>query len=206
MRSLLISIFIFVLILVTGCGNTKVTSLRDNLYFMDGNRIQNILVIGLFDNIEDMKFFENKMVEQLEKIGVNALPNYYFFPPMREFSDEEKEKIYSKYNIDSYMLFTPFTIETRKVEVPTVKETTRTKQSKRDTSVYTTKVKIYDGKYKTIPTKYVAHVDIFSVKTGKVIWQADTYTPLSGLATMDYVLKSNAICISKQIRDENIIK
>jgi hypothetical protein len=117
-----------IIILIGGCVQTKVTSLKDPTY--NGKTFSRILVVADFENNESIIAFETAMVRELEKKGITAFANHKVLPNIRTYTDEERKEIYDKYNYECIIIIVPKGYNTATVNMPTWSSTYSSKRIK----------------------------------------------------------------------------
>lgn len=207
MKNLFIKLIYFciaILFLGTGCIPTNVISLKDPSY--NNRTFKRILVIANFQKIEDMKEIEKQLAYELNWKGIFAVENYRLLPPIREYTNEEKNNIYNKYNFDSYILISPQGIQTTTVYVPDV-EKKNYKVTKDSNSVRreTTKT-IYQGGEFVIPTQYNTQIKFVDMTNGNVVWQSDTETKINKGTRISEISSSIGRNVTIQLQADGVIK
>lgn len=195
---------IAIIIFVTGCVSTNVISLKDPSY--NNRTFKRILVIANFQKIVDMKEIEKQLVYELNWKGIFAVENFRLLPPIREYTNEEKNNIYNKYNFDSYILISPQGIETTTVYVPDVekKQYTVTKDSNsvRRESTRT----VYQGGEFVVPTQYNTQIKFVDMSNGNVVWQSDTETKINKGTKISEISSSIGRNVANQLQEDGVIK
>ncbi|OGU12056.1 MAG: hypothetical protein A2X61_02830 [Ignavibacteria bacterium GWB2_35_12] len=207
MKNLFLKLIYFViaiLLFVSGCLPTNVTSLKDPSY----NNIifRRILVIADFQKIEEMKEFESEMANEFKENGTFAVENHRVLPPIREYTYDEKVAVYKKYNLDGYILISPQGFQTATVYVPDVekKKTTTTKDS--NTISRETTTAVYPGGEMRVPTQFDAQIKFVDLMNGKVVWQSETETKLNKDSRMSEIFSSVCSNVVKQLKVDGVIK
>ncbi len=85
-RSLLL---IVALLLVSACSSTKLVQSWHEPSFT-GPAVKNVMIMGLFRDPLDRRFFEDEFVDKFSAAGVQAIPSYTLIPNPEDY-DEEKE-------------------------------------------------------------------------------------------------------------------
>jgi hypothetical protein len=205
------SLLFLAILLLSGCSTTKVLHVWHEKDLPD-TKLSNVLVIGVIKKPVYRRIFEDSMVTQLEKLGVNASASYDLFPNADYL---EKSIIVSKVdqlNIDAIIFVKIVDNEKATVHVPGTTIYTEgpyassfDRRSNWD-SYYRNWHGYYNNSYQITHTPgYAVEYDvttvetnIFSVKNEKRLWSAITKTSESSVisAINSYVDK-----ISKRFAD-----
>ena len=78
-----------VLLLLSACSSTKLVQSWQEPTFA-GPPVQKVLVMGLFHDPLDRRFFEDEFAARISASGVQAVPSYTLIPNPEDF-DEQKE-------------------------------------------------------------------------------------------------------------------
>ncbi len=97
-----ILLLVITAVIFAGCANVTVTSFKDPAY--QDKKFKNICVFADIDNLTIRKYLENRVVEEFEDEGIAATQAYLFFPPTRQWNDDEIEKILNDKKFDGYLL------------------------------------------------------------------------------------------------------
>lgn len=77
------------LLLVSACSSTKLVQSWHEPSFT-GPAVQKVMIMGLFHDHLDRRFFEDEFVDKFSAAGVQAIPSYTLIPNPEDY-DEEKE-------------------------------------------------------------------------------------------------------------------
>lgn len=168
-----ISLILIVLFGVVSCLETTVKGYTD----LDFQRykINKIMVRAPNASYNFGELLEQSMVDELGKSGVPASSFMATFPPTRKWTNEQIARKLIKYGFDAIMYINLTNVDS---SVQTLGYTTTgTANVYGNTAYYSSRTTASKR-----PVRYTStRVDIYEVRTGKVIWRADVDTTAGGL-------------------------
>jgi len=78
-----------ILLLISACSSTKLVQSWHEPSF-SGPAVKNVMIMGLFHDPLDRRFFEDEFVDKFSAAGIQAIPSYTLIPNPEDY-DEEKE-------------------------------------------------------------------------------------------------------------------
>ncbi len=168
----LVSVFICVL-LTTGCISTNVKGYTDNNY--QKYNIKMMAVRAPNSGFEFGELLEKSMVDELEDEGVKAGMFIKMFPPTREWTNEQVTQKLLNDGFDSIMYINLGGSDTSSNTIGYINNGTA--------SVYGNTASINSYSTPVVAThRYTStRIKIYSVKSGELVWVADTNTSAGGL-------------------------
>jgi hypothetical protein len=117
LRYILRFIALTILISVAGCTTTEITSeWRDQDYA--GGKIDNILVIGVSNQVSVRHMVESNMVAELEKLNVSATPSYTIMDVGTEIDHATVKAAIADKNFDAVLVTHLVGVEQKQQYVP----------------------------------------------------------------------------------------
>jgi hypothetical protein len=176
-----LSLVLVLVITLSSCVSTKVSSLKDPDY--RNKRFSRVLVIGNFDKIEMTKKMESELVSDLGERGIYAVANSDLLPPLREYTDDEKRNVFISEKLDCYLVLSQAGVNNVIFHVPSTMRTTASVDQS------------HIGKHKTIDARatatstsgYSTEVvesidfkgDLFDITNGKLAWTCEANAALN---------------------------
>ena len=176
LRSLVVIAFIFFFSLT--CSSTKTTLTwvwEDETY--QGGFLDDIMVVGVSDNPERRKIFEDIFVAAFEDKGVKAVSSAALFPPDEELTREKVLAEVERQGLDAILITYLLWVKEEDKFVPPA------------TSEYPARFSIYSyvtGIYSTYGGSYSEEVEIkldthiYEAESQMMIWSAKSRTVLKG--------------------------
>jgi hypothetical protein len=203
LKILLFGFCFIIFFVISGCLPTTISSMKDPT--IKGRTYKRILIISQFDKIELIRDYELNLAKELSEKGIYAVANYTVLPPLREYTNEEKDEVMSEHKFDSYLLLIPQGYDIRTEYYPPSTET-ETRVSKHDSTLFKkTTTTSYPGGYEETPTAFFAQVKMYDFKNGNIIWQGDTETKLSTYMTDHNISKWVCKKIAEQLEADAMI-
>ena len=191
------------LLLAAGaCTSTSLTVLKpeaapDGLY-------RKIAVMGCFNSPEDRKTFEDGIVEALRKKGCDAVSSLAFMKHGEEHKEKEMETLFAQQGLDALLILKVAGVQEERTSIP-------------ETYYYPMEPYVYswfpywtDGLGMPIRGGYHEKHDVvkmdsalFSLKTHKQVWQAQSET--SRVQSIARLASSLGPSVAKKLEKEKLI-
>ena len=171
-----IVLFLCAVLLLNGCATTEVL----NVWKDDGadqQKLQKIFVVGVIQEEAYRKIFEQKMVIELQRDGVEAVSFYSVFGDRLEIDKAEAAAAIKKYGVDSVLLVRLVDSEKKEIYTPGMTVVTATGYNSgwhgyygSGYQAYRTPGRTYNYREATVETI------IYDIAGDKPVWSALTRT------------------------------
>jgi hypothetical protein len=192
-----------------GCVSSRITSFTDPNY--RDVSFSRLLVIANFKQAEVIKKVESIIVNEFRKRGVYAVENSSLLPPIREYTSDEKRRVFIRERLDSYVIVYPAGMSNSMIDVPTVSTTKVDVSSSRNSARGSARTITSGGGQKEILNSVDTHAQFFDLSNGNIVWKGETITEISynaygqTFADVDDVLSSACSEIVDQILKDRIM-
>lgn len=86
---------------LTGCEQFKVTTLKTPDFTF--RNYKTTLIRVYYDDIQIVKDFESEIQKVLFDYGITSVPNHKILPPLKEYTKEEIQAAFDKYNVEALL-------------------------------------------------------------------------------------------------------
>lgn len=200
------SIQVLILLILTGCGTTKIVNSWKSDQLPD-IRLKQVAVIALIDDIAYRRAFENAFTSELQNLGVESYSGLNLFPLDRKYSKEEMDQILNDKNVEAIIIVTTAGSERTKEYVP---ENNYPPYSMYNYYGYYN-YNYYDpyrynrnpGYYRETQIQKIEAV-IFDRNTDKLIWTAKSQTTNPG--SLIEFAKDVSTTLIKKMKEDRVVK
>lgn len=206
MRALVIGI---VLVLLSGCVNTKLVSYRDPS-FSAGYQMGKIVFLASELPLEERVPVGTKFVEQFKKIGIQGIRGMDLFPPTRSYTEKQKAEILRRNGITSVLMMVGYSKTIDSTYVPQTYHsgtTTGTISYVGNTAYLTTQNNSYTtGGYTIKKPHFTYKLNLHEVRSGKIVWTANGTGRGSAFAKAEEFGHSTAATTIRKMTEEGLLK
>lgn len=190
---LLISFLFFV-----SCATTKISSFKNP--DIDFSNYQKMLILGNSRDIDFRKTIETDLVTAFTEQSIGAVSSIELISPVKEYTDEEIQKILSENNIDGYLSVAVVTALEESAYVPQTSYTNYRSQYVNGQLISTPYTSTYGG-YSVSYPKASFEIILTDIKTGQIAFKATANSEGDEFSDMKTISKS----LAKKIVEEYIV-
>ena len=107
-----------VLLLLSACSSTKLVQSWHEPSFT-GPKIQKVLIMGLFHDPLDRRFFEDEFADKFSTAGVQVVPSYTLIPNPEDFDEEsEVAAVVQQSGVDAVLIAELISVDKEEKYVP----------------------------------------------------------------------------------------
>lgn len=199
-------LFVFLILSYFGCASTDINSITDPDY--RGTQIKHLLIVSGIQDIGIKKSIEQKFIQTITNdYDVIAFAGYDILPPTRNYTKEDYNSIFTKYNIDSILILSitdiGYKTETYTDNQPYVTQGQMTQTGNQ----YQYSSKTYGG-----PQTYTNKKPYLSMKTeifdpfkNKLIWVATSNSKGNSWVNINFVLNNYINEVAKKLAQDGLI-
>lgn len=196
MKKLLILLISF--LLFVSCATTKISSFKNP--DIDFSNYQKMLILGNSRDIDFRKTIETDLVTAFTEQSIGAVSSIELISPVKEYTDEEIQKILSENNIDSYLSVAVVTALEESAYVPQTSYTNYRSQYVNGQLISTPYTSTYGG-YSVSYPKASFEIILTDIKTGQIAFKATANSEGDEFSDMKTISKS----LAKKIVEEYIV-
>lgn len=196
MKKLLILLISF--LLFVSCATTKISSFKNP--DIDFSNYQKMLILGNSRDIDFRKTIETDLVTAFIEQSIGAVSSIELISPVKEYTDEEIQKILSENNIDGYLSVAVVTALEESAYVPQTSYTNYRSQYVNGQLISTPYTSTYGG-YSVSYPKASFEIILTDIKTGQIAFKATAYSEGDEFSDMKTISKS----LAKKIVEEYIV-
>lgn len=196
MKKLLILLISF--LLFVSCATTKISSFKNP--DIDFSNYQKMLILGNSRDIDFRKTIETDLVTAFTEQSIGAVSSIELISPVKEYTDEEIQKILSENNIDGYLSVAVVTALEESAYVPQTSYTNYRSQYVNGQLISTPYTSTYGG-YSVSYPKASFEIILTDIKTGQIAFKATANSEGDEFSDMKTISKS----LAKKIVEEYII-
>lgn len=196
MKKLLILLISF--LLFVSCATTKISSFKNP--DIDFSNYQRMLILGNSRDIDFRKTIETDLVTAFTEQSIGAVSSIELISPVKEYTDEEIQKILSENNIDGYLSVAVVTALEESVYVPQTSYTNYRSQYVNGQLISTPYTSTYGG-YSVSYPKASFEIILTDIKTGQIAFKATANSEGDEFSDMKTISKS----LAKKIVEEYIV-
>lgn len=167
MKKLLILLISF--LLFVSCATTKISSFKNP--DIDFSNYQRMLILGNSRDIDFRKTIETDLVTAFTEQSIGAVSSIELISPVKEYTDEEIQKILSENNIDGYLSVAVVTALEESAYVPQTSYTNYRSQYVNGQLISTPYTSTYGG-YSVSYPKASFEIILTDIKTGQIAFKA----------------------------------
>lgn len=196
MKKLLILLISF--LLFVSCATTKISSFKNS--DIDFSNYQKMLILGNSRDIDFRKTIETDLVTAFTEQSIGAVSSIELISPVKEYTDEEIQKILSENNIDGYLSVAVVTALEESAYVPQTSYTNYRSQYVNGQLISTPYTSTYGG-YSVSYPKASFEIILTDIKTGQIAFKATANSEGDEFSDMKTISKS----LAKKIVEEYIV-
>lgn len=196
MKKLLILLISF--LLFVSCATTKISSFKNP--DIDFSNYQRMLILGNSRDIDFRKTIETDLVTAFTEQSIGAVSSIELISPVKEYTDEEIQKILSENNIDGYLSVAVVTALEESAYVPQTSYTNYRSQYVNGQLISTPYTSTYGG-YSVSYPKASFEIILTDIKTGQIAFKATANSEGDEFSDMKTISKS----LAKKIVEEYIV-
>lgn len=196
MKKLLILLISF--LLFVSCATTKISSFKNP--DIDFSNYQRMLILGNSRDIDFRKTIETDLVTAFTEQSIGAVSSIELISPVKEYTDEEIQKILSENNIDGYLSVAVVTALEESAYVPQTSYTNYHSQYVNGQLISTPYTSTYGG-YSVSYPKASFEIILTDIKTGQIAFKATANSEGDEFSDMKTISKS----LAKKIVEEYIV-
>lgn len=196
MKKLLILLISF--LLFVSCATTKISSFKNP--DIDFSNYQKMLILGNSRDIDFRKTIETDLVTAFTEQSIGAVSSIELISPVKEYTDEEIQKILSENNIDGYLSVAVVTALEESAYVPQTSYTNYRSQYVNGQLISTPYTSTYGG-YSVSYPKASFEIILTDIKTGQIAFKATANSEGDEFSDMKTISKS----LAKKIVEEYIV-
>lgn len=196
MKKLLILLISF--LLFVSCATTKISSFKNP--DIDFSNYQKMLILGNSRDIDFRKTIETDLVTAFTEQSIGAVSCIELISPVKEYTDEEIQKILSENNIDGYLSVAVVTASEESAYVPQTSYTNYRSQYVNGQLISTPYTSTYGG-YSVSYPKASFEIILTDIKTGQIAFKATANSEGDEFSDMKTISKS----LAKKIVEEYIV-
>ena len=196
MKKLLILLISF--LLFVSCATTKISSFKNP--DIDFSNYQKMLILGNSRDIDFRKTIETDLVTAFTEQSIGAVSSIELISPVKEYTDEEIQKILSENNIDGYLSVAVVTALEESDYVPQTSYTNYRSQYVNGQLISTPYTSTYGGYSFSYP-KASFEIILTDIKTGQIAFKATANSEGDEFSDMKTISKS----LAKKIVEEYIV-
>ena len=196
MKKLLILLISF--LLFVSCATTKISSFKNP--DIDFSNYQRMLILGNSRDIDFRKTIETDLVTAFTEQSIGAVSSIELISPVKEYTDEEIQKILSENNIDGYLAVAVVSALEESAYVPETSYTNYRSQYVNGQLISTPYTSTYGG-YSVSYPKASFEIILTDIKTGQIAFKATANSEGDEFSDMKTISKS----LAKKIVEEYIV-
>ncbi len=198
------SLLLFSLFLLASCVSTKLTSSWQDAEYQ-GSVVDNVLVVGISDNLENRKLFEDALVKELQKNGVVAIASADAISAEKELDKDTIKAEAARLGMGAVMVTHVNSVAAESVyEPPPTGRAPYAYYGQLDTDLPAISQDIYrPGAYRS-ETLARLSTNLYDRETEKLIWTASSET-VDPKSVKDVVGPLSKLLV-KDLRDKKLIK
>ena len=196
MKKLLILLISF--LLFVSCATTKISSFKNP--DIDFSNYQRMLILGNSRDIDFRKTIETDLVTAFTEQSIGAVSSIELISPVKEYTDEEIQKILSENNIDGYLSVAVVTALEESAYVPQTSYTNYRSHYVNGQLISTPYTSTYGG-YSVSYPKASFEIILTDIKTGQIAFKATANSEGDEFSDMKTISKS----LAKKIVEEYIV-
>lgn len=163
-------------VLLNACATTEVL----NVWKQDGEspqKLQKLLVVGVLQEPAYRKIFEQKLVKELQRDGVQAVPTFEQLGVKEKPSEEEARALINEHGADGVLLVRLVDSETKQVYTPGMTVMVSNSYNAGWYGYYGGAYSVYNTPGRTYNyTEVTVETVIFDLASDKPVWSAVTRT------------------------------
>jgi hypothetical protein len=199
---------VFSLTLAACAVTVKVASLTDPDY--RDMKFKRVLVFGNFANLQIMEMMESTTVERLKEKGIYAIENYKLFPPIRQYSNEDKRQVIIKEKLDCYLVIAGKSYDSGTVYIPSISTTNVSANASANQGRGTATTVTSDSHEQEVVTSVQTEVQLYDLQNARLAWKGDVdsqipYYGSEPMAEPDQVFKSTCGGIVDQLVKDGLV-
>ena len=204
MNKVKLTVLLILALFITNCTHTKVVSFTDP---DAGSMLYNrIAVVANVNDLSDRLAIETKMVETLLDKGVNAVSSLILFPPTREFTVEQENKVFKNNKVEALAVIeirdTGFHVSSEPINIHT--------ETQKDDDKEVTRTTVSGGGTERKAFGQL-RVSLIDVDSGKTMWIGDAdaqsfFDTDNPDWDMAYLLKASSKKIAKELIKTGLIR
>jgi len=204
MNKVKLTVLLILALFITNCTHTKVVSFTDP---DAGSMLYNrIAVVANVNDLSDKLAIETKMVETLLDKGVNAVSSLILFPPTREFTVEQENKVFKNNKVEALAVIeirdTGFHVSSEPINIHT--------ETQKDDDKEVTRTTVSGGGTERKAFGQL-RVSLIDVDSGKTMWIGDAdaqsfFDTDNPDWDMAYLLKASSKKIAKELIKTGLIR
>ena len=201
MRKIFI-LFLFSILFI-GCASTRITTIKNPN--SDISLYKKILVFANTQNLEFAKNFENSMVKAFSDNNIEAVSSLEILPPLKQYNNNEIDKIFLKNNIDSILSVVVISADKTNdfVYVPQRTQTHYRSQYINGQFISIPYTTTTGGYSYTISALNVSFEIVFSdVKTNEIIFKSTAHSEGDDISAISDSLSENIIKEYLNVKDD----
>lgn len=195
-------------VVLVGCVTVKVATLTDPDY--KNTKFKRVLVFGNFADLHMMKLMESTTVDKLKEEGYYAIENYKLFPPLRQYSDEEKRQVIIKERLDCYLVIEGKGLNSGTLYVPSISTTRVNVDAQGNQGQGSATTVTSPSREEEVVTSVQMEAQLFDLQNGRLAWRGDSDSKIpyyygQPMAQPDQVFESTCNGIVDQLLDDGLL-
>jgi len=170
------------------------------------------LVIANYQKIEIVQKVEDMVVEHLKDRGVYSIANSSLLPPIRQYSDDEKRKVFIAENLDSYIIISPVGVNNATLYVPSISSTSASVSASRNKASGSSTTVTSTGGARDVVSSVDTQAELYDFQNGNIVWRGEANTEVrynaygQTFAQIDDVLRSFCSNIVDELEKKSLLK
>ncbi|MCM8804825.1 MAG: hypothetical protein NC833_06190 [Candidatus Omnitrophica bacterium] len=200
--------FLFLTILcLSGCAITYLETIKNPEFSQIKKEYKNLLIVFPFSKIKTRKKVEQIFVKEFNRLlNIKAISGIEVFPPFKDYNQQEITEILIKNNIDSALILTFQSCDTKEHYIPQFYSATFGSISQIGNSIYYKNFKYGQSGYYTYENIVNFEISLFDRETDKIVWLAVSTTEGDEFCNFVDIIKSLADKVAEQLIKEGIIE
>ena len=188
-------IMVSVFLSLMSCATTSLTSIKNQDY--DNLEFKRLLIFASSQDLYFKKTAEAAFLEAFSAKGYTCFQSIELFPPLKQYTNEELNRIYQDNNIDALIVITIMDEYSEKEYVPQSSTTTTSKNIYGNKIYGQSNTQTYGGYYIDKP-RIKCSVEVFDIGNGVTVWKATSLTAGNAYADTKVMMQSLASEVSKE--------
>jgi hypothetical protein len=171
-----------------------------------------ILVRADYQKLDAVQKIESRMVQLLNNEGVYAIASSTILPPIREYTEDERNDAILAANIDSYIIISEIRINKDTVFVPPVSTTQTNTVTSRRNAYETTTSYTSPGYDKELIWSIETKAELYDFQNRRIVWKGETNTANTfdgyslNSAKAEDIFESFCKKIVEELRNNSLLK
>ena len=184
------------------CASTSITSIKNSS--LEYRIFSGILIIAPFSDLQMQREFENEFASIFYSIKVDAFTGQEVIPPIKNYNEQELNKILNSYSIDGIIVVSFVDYFNTETYIPPSSKTTGTASIIGNYLYYKQQTQYYGG-YNIIKPNMKFEIRLYDRKSGEIAWRATSLTRGNAFADINDLVSSLARTTIKMLLEDGIL-